>query len=84
MPILTAHRFYTIALIAGLATSIVPIVHTGRPDNTPNTANVQVLPAKPQVAPKMCSVRRGPLVRTPVYKRYLNQTPVSRYVHRES
>lgn len=84
MPILTAHKFYTVALIAGLAASIVSIGHAGWPDNTRNTATVKALPAKPQAAPQMCAARRNPLVRIPVYKRYLNQTPVSRDARRDS
>ena len=76
MPRFTIKKLFLITCVAGFAAAAVSIGHAEK-------ASIMVpATAAPQTTPQMCPAARSPLTRAPKYKRYLNQTPVSRIVRR--
>jgi hypothetical protein len=76
---MTIRKFLLITCIAGLAATLVSISHAEKASILDHAAATETQQATPQ----MCPTARSPVTRLPrAYKRYLNQTPISRFTTR--
>lgn len=74
MPRMTIQKMFLITCIAGLAATVVSI---SRAEKASILDHANEITAQ-QATPNMCPTSRGPMTRLPAYKRYLDQTPISR------